>query len=645
MRVGLFLSTSLLAMIAPALAQAEGTELDPVVVVADRTPQPLSKVAVTVTVLDQETIKASQAIDLSDLLQTTPGIALSRAGGPGQPTSLFIRGADSAQTLVLIDGVPINDPSQPSAGFDFANLLTSDISRVEILRGAHSTLWGSQAIGGVVDIITTPPSKAPQVDLTAEVGARETRNLVAGASGTSGPFSLRLAGGYYTTAGIPAFDERLGGVGADGTRDTSFSGRATYQLSPTASLELRGYYVDAWVAFDGYDTPTGQFGNDHEFAKTQQYIVYSGLNLENLDGRLKSQLSIQYADTDHRLFDPGPGRVNLNTIETYYGLGSTTRLEYHGDLKLSPESQLVFGASHERSNIVTDSPAEESAPAPLRAHMSLDSAYGQAERTFFHALTLTGGVRYDHSDSYGGHVTGETAAVLSLNDGATRIRTSFGQGFKVPALYQQFSPYGPLAYQQPALKPEQSNSWEFGVEQHFWSNRGVVSATYFGRATRDLIQFYYGNPQAPYGLYDNVGRASAEGLELQGQLKPLAGLTLTANYTFDRARDDTNHVALARRPKSVGNFEASYVWPTKFTTTLAARLSGSAPDQGYDSNFNPIAITLKAYTVVDLRASYPIGSRLEVFGRIENLFNQHYETAYLYGSPGYGAFAGLRARF
>ncbi len=300
----------------------------------------------------------------------------------------------------------------------------------------------------------------------------------------------------------------------------------------------------------------------------------------------------------------------------------------------------MFGAQHERAAFDTDTPAYDITPAAQKAHVSEDSGYAQVTGQVIQNLTLTGGLRYDQHQTFGGHTTGQVSAAWALNGGATLLRASFGQGFKAPSLYQIYSPYGATT-----LRPETANSWDFGIEQHLWDERAVVSATYFGRDTHDLIEFVSTPTPPNYGVYRNVDHATAEGIELQAALKLSSALSLAANYTYTDAQDATTRVALLRRPKDTANASASYVWPVKLTTTVAVRYAGDGHDDGFDANFNTVPEILKAYALVDLRASYPLTSRLELYGRIENLFDRHYETAYQYGTLGRGAFVGVRARF
>ncbi|MBS0411106.1 MAG: TonB-dependent receptor, partial [Proteobacteria bacterium] len=329
------------------------TAVDTLVVVANRNPEPLYKIGQSVTVLDAQAIRQSQAVSVDGLLDQTPGVAVVRNGGQGQTATVGIRGAQSEQTLVLIDGVQINDPSSPAAGFDFSNLMVGDISRVEVLRGSQSVLWGSQAIGGVVNIVTTPPPAGTiGAELNAEGGSRHTQYWRGAVGGTFDRLSLRLAGGYYSTAGISVFD---GGQEPDGFHAGTFSGRLLFDLSDALQLDQRVFYNQSKAAFDGFSTPTFSFGDDTEYGTESEVVSYSGVNLTAFGGKLKNRFAFEYARTNRRSFDPLSFSAPIT--ETFYGDGASKRFEYQGTAQIAPGYTAVFGAQHERTSIVTGAPA------------------------------------------------------------------------------------------------------------------------------------------------------------------------------------------------------------------------------------------------------------------------------------------------
>ena len=659
MRRALFLTTSLFSLGLSQAAHAQSastgpapdvgggqiaTTVAPLVVTANRTAVTPDKVGQSVTVLTLPQIQADQETAVSDILDRTPGVIVTREGGVGEPTALNIRGAPSDQTMLLVDGVKFDDPSSADGGYNFSDLLVSDISRIEVLRGPQSTLYGSQAIGGVVDIVTADATRPFQGDAQVEGGSYGTFYAKAGVGGIDGPLSWRVAANDYTTTGVSAFDARFGGREADGYSNQGVSGRVSYAFNPDVSLDLRGLFVNAHSDFDGFSTPTFTFGDDSEYGTTQEAIAYAGLNFNLLDDRLKNRLALQYTSTDRNDYDPADAPV----AKTFDGLGTNARVEYQGLLAIAPGWQGVFGAEHEQSAITASSPAfnDPASPAyfppgspPVDAHVSTDSGYGQLQAEVIKGLNLTGGLRYDSTSSYGGHLTGQASAAWSLNGGDTVLRASWGQGFKAPSLYELYSPYG-----NTSLRPEQAQGWDAGVEQHFWDRRIDLTATYYSRDTTNLIVFLDCPLCASGGVYANVDRAQARGVELSGAIRPLKGLEITANYTRTDTADrspgsPTFGDVLPRIPKDTANATISYLWPIKLTTAVAVRYASSSFDDAANT------ILLKAYTLVDLRASYPLTPHLEVYGRIENLANTWYETAYQYGTLGRAGYVGLRATF
>ncbi len=631
------------AVEAPA-ASATGTStadtsLDDVVVVANRMPEPLSKVGASVTVLSADAIRQSQAVSAADLLARTPGVTLARTGSTGSATSVFIRGADSDQTVVRIDGVLLNDPSATGGGFDFSNLLTGGMSRIEILRGAQSTLYGSQAIGGVIDITTAEPTRPFGGGVTLEGGSHGTGYVAGDVGGKEDGLSWRVAGNYLGTGGFPSFDTAYGGARRDASQVGGGSAQVRYDLSDRLQLDLRGYTARARTDFDGYDTPYGTFGDDGEYGRTNETVGYAGLNWATFDS-LAQRFAFQYTGSETRNYDPA---VVAASTETYYGIGRNYREEYQGTWQIAPAYHAVFGAQHERSTLDTDTPAYDITPAPLGRAVSLDSGYAQLQAEVVPGLNLTAGGRYDHHDVFGGRATGQAAAAWALDGGATVLRASFGQGFKVPSLYQLYSNYG-----NRALRPEESNSWDAGVERHAWDGRVLASATYFERQSRSLIDFF--DCARPFtGLcttenYANIARARARGVELQGSVTPLTALTVAANYTYTGTRNESAGSAnygnqLARRPAQTANLSADYRWPLALSTEVAARYAGRSFDDAANQT------SLGGYVLVDLRASYALLDRLDVYARVENVGGKRYETAYRYGTPGRVAYAGVRVAF
>jgi vitamin B12 transporter len=623
------------AQSAAALADAAASS-DQIVVTADRVAQPLSRVGQTITVFDADTIATRQAVSPLDLLRQTPGVTIAQNGGPGTVASVFIRGASSEQTVALIDGVKINDPSTPGAGFDFSSLLIGNIDRIEVLRGPASVLWGSQAIGGVVNLITRQPTDRLAVNARAEGGRHGTGQGFANISDKIGPLSASVGGGYYRTDGISAFD---GGRERDGFRNYAANASFNLALSDAVSVDLRGFYSRNRTEIDGYPAPAFIFADDGEYATSREFVGYAGLNAALLDGRFRNRLSFAYTDNRNRDYNPDDP-VGL----TFAGNGRNERAEYQGVLDISDGSHATFGAEHEYSHYSSTS-FSSFGDLGDRGHQTIDSGYGELVLTPIAGLTATGGVRYDRHSAFGGHVSYSGSGVYTPNGGATTIRASYTTGFKAPSLYQLGSEYG-----NSGLNPEKSRGWDAGVMQRALDGRLEASLTYFRRVSRDLIDFAYCADltglcaDGRFGYYDNVARARSQGAEFTVAVRPVDALRISANYTYldarDRSRDGvTFDDRLARRPANSVTVNGDYSWPfglsTGFTITC---VSGSYSSPGEVNR-------LAGYALADLRASYPLGRHVELYGRIQNIGNERYETAFQYGQPGRAAYGGVRLTY
>ena len=608
-------------------------------VVATRSPQYLETIGNSVTVLDQQAIEDSQRTSVSELLATTPGITYSRSGGPGNSTSVYIRGADAAHTMVLIDGVVLNDPASVNGNIDFGHLLVGDISRIEILRGSQSTLYGSQAIGGVINVVTAEPHAGLGGDLQAEYGNLDTGLAKGGIGGKFDNWSFRLAAIYYSTESVPALDTRYGGTITDPDHDTVVSGRATYDFTANVQLDLRAYWTEGRNYYDGFPPPNYVLANDTQYQTVRQIVNYSGLNFGLFDDALKSRVAYQYTTTQRADFDDSGTPVAQ--VDSYKG--NDSRAEYQGTWAIADGYQAVFGIQEERSWIDT------TPDAPAHADTGQDGEYVQLHGEVVDGVSLTAGERHDHYDSFGQHYTGQLAAAWVLPS-STIVRASWSQGYKAPSLYQLYSPYGNVG-----LQPEQSNGGDAGVEQRLWENRVTLTATYFVTNFRNLIEFENcpGSPLCDTlgqqgGYYANVDRTKANGVELQAVADLTSALAVAANYSHIKTADETQGSPtygqqLYQRPENAANASISYTWPQRVTTTAAARFAGYSLDQNF--NVYPVAtVRLGGYTLLDLSASHALNDKLELYARIDNATNKHYETIYEYGTWGRTAFIGLRAK-
>ena len=634
---------------APASLFAQTATGDDIVVTALRTPVDHDRVASSVTVLDLADIQAAQPLALADLLVRTPGVSLSQTGGYGSTTELRIRGANPEDTMLVIDGMRIADPTSPAGNLDYSQFFTDDVARIELLRGPQSILWGSDAMAGVVSVTTATPTAPLQASFSVEGGSHKMLNAHAGIGGTSALVDWRISGSDFTTAGIPSI---IGSTVPNGYDRQAASVTTTFHIAQNVSLDLRGLWDQGR---NGYSDAYANFYDAYQLNK--QWAAYAGLNFTLLDGHFKNRLSASQDRTDIQDFDASQ-IAYAGTALQQVGHGRTRRYEYQGGLNLAKNVDLVFGAEREEQRMLTGTPYDIINPFELIPHTAAtNSVYGEARVSPVTGLTLNGGVRYDHHSQFGGNTVFSAGGAYTPDGGATLLRASYDQGFKAPSLYQLYSDYGTAA-----LAPEHSKGWEVGAERSLFAKALHIAATWYERDSTSLIQYYScpysgtlpaacyvpGTTDPRYGYYANIGAAKAHGAELAANLR-LGHLFADANYSYTVSQDRTPGSAtygqqLLRVPRNTANGDLGYDWAHGVTTSVALRYSGGAPD--LDFNSYPTAnVTLPSYALVDLRASWAVLPALTLYGRVDNIGNQQHQTSLGYNSLGRAAYIGLRSRF
>ena len=601
------ISVSIAALLAAAPALAE----DEIIVTALGIEQPRDEVGQAVTVIDADTIRTRQSVSVVDLLATTPGVRFNRSGSLGGVTGVSLRGAETTQTLVLIDGVKVNDPSGIGDMYDFGNLLTGNIQRIEILRGSNSIVYGSQAIGGVVNVMTGTPGTGFAGNASVDYGYSNTLNAKADVSGGSGIASGGVGIAYFNTDGISS---AASGTEKDGYENIAANARLKLSFTDTLSLDLRGYYIHADL-----DTDNGVVDSTTDSSKSDQYVGYAGLNLALFDGRLTNRAAITWFRID---------RDYTSAFGPYAYSGTNLRFEYEGVYQPVDQAKLVFGYEHERPDY------DFSGFGSTERHKAdIDSVYALAVVKPLAGLSLTGGVRHDDHSQFGGATTFGANANYTPNAGATNIRMSYGEGFKAPSLYQLYG----ADVGNAGLSPERSKSYDIGFDQRLDGDRAILSVTAFRRDTRNQINYDYSI--GLYGGYNNLDRTRAKGVEAMLTLRPVDALTVTAAYSHVDARDRDTGARLPRRAADAVSVSADYVWPFGLSTGATVTMVGDS--------FNDATnlVRLDGYAIANVRASFPIMEKLEIYGRIDNVTDAKYATVYGYGTYGRSAFGGVRVRF
>jgi vitamin B12 transporter len=614
---------------------ADGKMQYQIVVTATRNNTPENELGSSLTVITARQIEAMQKTTVLDLLRTVPGLDVVQTGGAGGQTSVFIRGAKSEHALILWDGVEINDPSTPGRSFDFANLTTAGIERIEIIRGPQSTLCGSDAMSGVIQIISKSGEGKTNRFLTAESGSFGAFNERAGLSGRAGKLDYALSASRQDTKGFSASSEKNGNTEADGYGNTAVSGKASASLAKNVHADLILHYVDSHADLDN----SGGVGGDdpNSTGKAQQLISRGQVRVSLMGGRWEQTIGFSLSRQErHYRNDIDAGHPVDSDRSSY--TGRMIRLDWQNNLNLFETNKLTFGVETEQEK-GESTYHSESAWGPYDSDIAAKTARTTAGYLQDHILLsnqwfATLGVRLDDHDRFGTKATWRLASSWLLQRTGTRLKATIGTGFKAPSLYQLYSLYG-----DPSLQAETSTGWDAGIEQPLVGNRLTLDITYFSNKYKHLID--YDNTT---WKYLNIGAARTRGIEASALWNPVAPLSLRAAYTFTDAKDVLTGLELLRRPRHKVNFMADYHFGKKVNLSLDAEYSGKRQDVDY-SDWSYPRVFLDGYLLVNLAAAWDITPRLRLFARVNNLGDVDYQEVLGYGTAGISGFAGIQFSF
>jgi vitamin B12 transporter len=637
-------TVSLLASASSAQAQ-QGT--DPAkpgnplefTITANRSPTAIQRTGSAITVVPGETFEKANPGSLVDALRSVPGLDISETGGPGATSSVRIRGANSGQTLVLVDGIRVNDPSGASGDFDFSTLAPGLIERVEVLRGPQSALYGSDAIGGVINIIIRRGRGPLQTYGQIEGGSYGSHALNAGAYGAQGPWSYAFAASEAKSAGFSRYGFRIGRLESrfpnlepDGYSRFGGYGRIGYDPGTGFRFEAGAMSVRTRSQ---YDAAFGTFPDTPNLSTRLFHQIYGKASFDTFDGRLTHAVTV-FANRTDRRFDEASfrnGAFPANTSRAFSDfIGDRVGAEYQGNLKLDTFGTLIFGAKLERETADTFSRNI----LPVAGAKSRTLAADQTTRSGFVLWQWPIGERFDIS--LGGRIddvldvatfnTWRATAAYRIPETGTKLRVSAGTGGKAPTLFQLYAPI----FGNALLSPERSLGVDAGIDQDVLDGRLKLSATAFANRFRNLIDF----DNARNGFI-NVSRAATSGLELSGDLVVVQELVrLKGVYTYLQAKDKLTNLTLARRPQHVGKVSLVLSPTSKWSiepslTLVSGRFSGARETS-----------RLAPYARLDVYTDYSFNENLRIYGRVENLTNARYQEVLNFGTAGRSVYAGLK---
>jgi vitamin B12 transporter len=596
-----------------------------IVITATRIPTPVLDVASSVTVVTADEIAARQERTFAEVLKDIPGLNVVQQGGPGAETSVFMRGTNSNHTKVLVDGIDVSDPSNANAAFDFGQLLTQDIERVEVLRGPQSGLYGSDAIGGVINVITRTGAGPMKLSASVEGGTFDSFNQTASVRGSQDAFHYSANIAHLHSGSTPVTPLDLLAPGEQRNNDYydnfTVSGKLGFDVTPDFDLGLVARYTNTHLHYTGEDFSTFPAlpAAQQSASNTDEYYGRASAHLVSLDGGLNQTLGVAFTRNRTATLQPQTPE-SLNT-------GERVKLDWQGAIRVSSAHSVLLGLEDARDQI----------SAPISASIRIASAYAELQSQlgehWFSALNA----RYDDNDRFGSKVTYRIAPTWVSSESGTKLKASVGSGFKAPTLSELFQSFPPFFFANPDLQPESSVGYDLGIEQGLGGGVVRIGATWFYNRIRDLIA-----TDVTGTTYANIGRASTDGVESFVAYQPAKQLTLRLDYTYTEATDDVLHQELLRRPKHKGNLNATW----QATGALLLNASVLTVSSWVDGNrdFSIPRLDAPGYTTVNLAASFDLSRQWAVFGRIDNILDRHYENPVGFLQPRIGVFAGIRTK-
>ncbi len=614
--------------------ELENYTLDEIVVSATRTATAHKELASSVTVIGSGKIENSRHNLLSDLLRAIPALDIVQVGGIGGQTSVFMRGANSNHTLVLIDGIEALDPISPTRSFDFATLSPENIERIEVLRGPQGTLYGSDAIAGVISIFTKRGSGRPGLSLSSEAGSFGTFRNSISSQGGNRLLNYSLSFSRLDIDGISAASTSDGNNEKDGFERNNFSTRLGFIPFENSSVDFIVRYLDAKSSIDNFggiggDDPNNILNREELFVRGQAKFFLFESNSEQTFGLSYTKFN---RDNTNNFDDDHPESMGMSNLK-----GTLLKFDWQNNFYTHENNTVTFGVETENEIGSSD-------------HLSV-SAFGSFPSTFLEKNARTtglfiqdqfnagdyfyssAGIRYDKHDKFGSKVTFRIAPSLFITDNL-KIKSVYGTGFKSPSLFQLYSNFG-----DENLSAEESKGLDIGLELYGLRNRFSAGAIYFRNDFENLIDFDSGT-----FIYQNISEAKTEGLETFLSYIHSSGLELSVSYTYTDTEDGNTGAPLIRRAKNKFNVSSSFRLSDK--SQLNATLVGIGKRDDFDfSTFPANRVVLDRYLLVNLSASHMLSDNLQLFGSINNLFDENYTVATGFDTYGIGTHGGIKVNF
>ena len=566
---------------------------DEIIVKSTRSNSNVYQLGSSVEIISAEEIKKNSFNFVSEALQTSSGVYVSQTGSFGGTATVRIRGASSDQTLVLIDGVPISDPSSPGGGYDFSSLLTSNIDRIEILKGSQSTLWGSDAIGGVINIVTFENVSIPNIHLNTEIGSFNTEKIGTDFNISNEHNSLFLSYDSYKSDGISKADKRDGNSEKDGIGSRSYLLKTNHNIF-NSEISSNINYRESDVDYDGYGFATGVTDSD-ENTKGRQLNWSLLLRKAFLDDQLVNSILFGESEIDRKYY--------TNNIENFSAKGERKFIRYVGNYSLNDNNSFTFGFENEE---VTTSGVDFDTRSIFLLYETLIS------KNFGFSL----GLRGDDRNNLASQETPKITVFYSLND-EWRLRANWGEGFKLPTIFQ--STFFCCGAEKPNenLLPETSEGYEIGIDYKSNENFNKIGVTFFDQDISNMIDFSFS-----IGGYENIKKVYSKGVEVNfvSQLKD--NITISGSFT---KLDSENEFGsrLSRLPEEKGNLNIDFSLGLKNNFYISLFYNGDEVDPRGE---------VSDWFRSDLNFSRNISDKAKIYFKVKNIFDEEYQDIYGYGT-------------
>ncbi|HWF60985.1 MAG TPA: TonB-dependent receptor [Nitrospira sp.] len=638
------------------MADQPELEAPDVVVSATKTPTPAKQVTSAVEVITGEEMQQRKIRTVSEALRWAQGLSVNQSGGPGTAVDVRIRGGTPEQTMVLIDGAIVNSGTLGS--YDFANLTSDNIERIEILRGSQSMLWGSDAMGGVINITTKRGRDKPNISAFTEYGSFDTIRGGASLSGKKGPIDFSGSITRWDTAGFSAINYRRGAAERDGYHNWQGSVRLGADLPKDGRLEFSFRWLNGIVSYDGFAVNPVTFASDPADvfgagSKDRQY-VFAGNYAQPITDWWSQKLTLSRA-TDSLLSDGGTFERDLVTGVTepvqfpYKSLIDTTsnRIEWQNNIQVGKPLLLTAGYQY-REQIGNNTDLLTQTATFSNKTLSSHAGFGEAQLNLWDRVFGTAGVRYDAYNVFGSATTYRVTGGYLVKETGTKLRGSYATGFRAPTMNQLFFP----GFGNPNLQPEKSQALDAAIEQTLPNDRGSISVGYFWTRYRNLILSVFDPtvctaPNSFGFCAQNAGLASAQGVEVSTKLKLfrdgpwIKSLDLQIHYTYAATRD-----------LSSGPDTRLPMWPLHQVTTIISYqpiegLRANLEGRYFGQRFNNVGNegSIPSFLVWNLSASYDVTKQIQAYLRFDNMFNEKYEEVLFFGTPIRSIFGGVRINY